>query len=83
MTNTSSKSAVITATRVAAAHDGIAELVVTLQHANGGVSEVVLDEMAASALLRSCAASHPDELLGAGWEKVRDALGVSWNRYQT
>ena len=74
--------AVITATRVAAAHDGIAELVVTLLHAGGGCSEVMLDEMAASALLRSWAANHPDELLGVGWEKVRDALGVSWNRYQ-
>ena len=49
----------ITATRVAAAHDGIAELVVTLLHTGGGCSEVMLDEMAASALLRSCAASHP------------------------
>ena len=75
-------SAVISATRVSAAHDGIAELVVTLQHTGGGCSEVMLDEMAASALLRSCAASHPDELLGVGWEKVRDALGVSWNRHQ-
>ena len=73
--------AVIVATRIGAAHDGAAEMVVTLQHDNGGTSEVVLDEMAASALLQSCAASHPQELSGIGWEKVRDALAVSWNRY--
>ncbi len=75
--------AVITATRVGAAHDGVAELVVTLTHGNGSTSEVILDHFASSELLRSCEATHPDELLGAGFEKVRDALAVSWNRFQT
>lgn len=73
--------AVIAATRIAAAHDGVAELVVTLRHGNGATSEVTLDEMATRALLASCDARHPDELLGEGFEKVRDALAVSWNRY--
>ncbi len=72
--------AVIAATRLGAAHDGAAELVVTLRHAGGGQSEVRLDEPAAAALLDACGAAGPEELAGAGWERVRDALRVSWNR---
>lgn len=67
--------------RVAAAHDGVAELVVVLRHRGGGLSEVSLDEMAAAALMRACQATSPEELTGASWERVRDALAVSWNRY--
>jgi hypothetical protein len=73
--------AVIHSVRVAAAHEGVAELVVTLRHDNGGLSEVALDEMAAAALLQSCNARQPDELTGHGWQKVRDALSISWNRF--
>lgn len=72
---------VIEATRIAAAHDGTAELIVTLRHGNGGASEVVLDETAAAALLRDCGAATAEELTGQTWEKVRDALAVSWNRF--
>lgn len=72
---------VITEARVAAAHEGTAELVVTLTHENGGRSEVALDEMATSALLESCNAEHPEALIGAPWHKVRDALSVSYNRF--
>ena len=73
--------AVIAGVRIAAAHNGAAELVVILRHGNGATSEISLDEMAAAALLRACNAATTDELPGAGWEKVREALGVSWNRY--
>ncbi|MEZ5557716.1 MAG: hypothetical protein R3E86_04125 [Pseudomonadales bacterium] len=72
---------VICGARLAAAHDGDAELVVMLRHGNGGRSEVALDALAAAALLSSCNAAVPEELEGHGWEKVRDALGVSWNRF--
>ena len=72
--------AVIAATRVGAAHDGAAELVVTLRHAGGGESEVRLDEPAAAALLDACGAAGTEELAGVGWERVRDALRSSWNR---
>ena len=72
--------AVIAATRVGAAHDGAAELVVTLRHAGGGESEVRLDEPAAAALLDACGAVGTAELAGVGWEQVRDALRSSWNR---
>jgi len=73
--------AVIADVRVAAAHDGVAELVVTLLHGNGGTSEVILDEIAAGALLRACNATTAEALTGTTWERVREALGVSWNRY--
>jgi hypothetical protein len=73
--------AVISDVQVAAGHDGVAELVVTLRHGNGGTSRVSLDEMATAALLQACEASEPGELLGHRWDRVRDALAVSWNRY--
>lgn len=68
--------------RIAAAHEGVAELVVILRHGNGGQSEVALDQLAAAALMDACKASEPAELAGHSWERVRDALGVSWNRYR-
>jgi hypothetical protein len=73
--------ATITGVRIAAAHEGVAELVVTLTHDNGGSSEVALDTLATSALLADCNVSDPDELVGVSWQKVRDALSVSWNRF--
>jgi carbonic anhydrase len=75
--------AVISAVRVAAAHEGVAELVVTLTHGNGGTSEVALDHLAANALLQSCAATMPEQLTGHSWSKVREALAVSWNRFNS
>lgn len=72
---------VIASARVAAAHDGVAELVLTLRHGNGGLSQVTLDEIASAALLEACNTNRPEGLQGHGWEKVRDALAVSWNRY--
>ncbi len=72
----------IAAVRIAAAHEGVAELVVTLRHVNGGSSDVALDHLAADALLRLCGATTPDQLVGYSWSNVREALAVSWNRYQ-
>jgi len=71
----------IAGVRVGAAHEGVAELVVTLAHVNGGRSEVALDHLAAAALMDACGASRHEEVIGHNWEKVRDALGVSWNRF--
>ena len=73
--------AAISQVRIAAAHDGDAELVVELSHDNGGRSEIALDEFAARALLVSCGVSTPEGLIGASWEKVRDALVASSNRF--
>ena len=76
------ESAIIRDVRVAAAHEGIAELVVSIEYENGGTTEVALDQMAASALMDSCGASSIDGVKGQSWDKVRDALQVSYNRYQ-
>ncbi len=74
--------AVIDGVRVAAAHEGVAELVVMLKHSNGGTSEVALDHLATDALLKFCDAATPAQLTGQSWSKVREAMAVSWNRFQ-
>ena len=76
------ESAIIRNVRVAAAHEGIAELVVSIEYENGGTTEVALDQMATSALMDSCNASSIEDVKGQSWDKVRDALQVSYNRYQ-
>ncbi len=81
MTTGAGNSAVISGVRIAAAHDGVAELVVTLRYANGGRSEVTLDELGAAALFEACGSHTAEDLIGHGWEKVQHALAVSWNRY--
>jgi hypothetical protein len=68
--------------RIAAAHEGDAELIVTVAYDGGGNSEVPLDRHASDALLRSCEASALEELIGQSWQQVRDALSVSYNRYR-
>jgi hypothetical protein len=73
---------VIEHARVTAAHDGVAELVVTVAYDNGGRSYVTLDEMASAALMQSCAADCLEDLQGHSWQKVRDALAFSYNRFQ-
>jgi len=73
-------SATISEVRIAAAHDGEAELIVTLSFENGGQS-VTLDEFAARTLLSSCAVDSADGLIGASWVQVRDALVASSGRY--
>lgn len=74
--------AIIKDARVAAAHEGIAELIVRIEYDNGGISEVALDQMATSALMQSCAAEDIEQVKGHSWDKVRDALQVSYNRYR-
>ncbi len=67
---------------VAAAHEGIAELIVFIEYETGGVSEVALDHVASQALMDSTGANSTEDLIGQSWEHVRDALAVSYNRYQ-
>ncbi len=69
--------------RVIAAHDGVAELAVTVEYDNGGRTEVTLDAVASEALMQSCSADDLHGLEGHGWEKVRDALTLSYNRFQS
>jgi hypothetical protein len=73
--------AVIETVRVAAAHDGDAELVIGLRFENGGRSDIPLDHHAARHLLDALGAASSDALIGAGWEHVRDALAAASARY--
>lgn len=75
--------AVISDVRLGAAHDGEAELMVTLTFANGGRSVVALDAAAASALMDVCGAQDTAALIGQGWEHVRDALAAASQRFMT
>ena len=71
--------AVITKVRIAAAHEGIAELIVSLEFSNGGQSDVPLDQDASARLLRSCGVEKIDELIGQSWVHVRDAISGAFN----
>jgi hypothetical protein len=72
--------AVIAQARIAAAHEGHAELVIALRFSNGGTSNVVLDAAAAAALMQACEASTLEQLEGQSWKKVQDALIQSHKR---
>ena len=71
--------AVISRVRLAAAHEGVAEMVVSLTFNNGGQSDVALDHEAGARLMQNCGATQVDELIGQGWEHVRDALAGAYN----
>ncbi len=73
--------ATIVAARLAAAHEGDAELILDIRYSNGGVTQVPLDRFASEALMTACTAETADDLIGQGWEKVRDALQVSFGRF--
>jgi hypothetical protein len=73
--------AAISRTRLGAAHDGVAEMIVTLRYDNGGESEVALCAHAAGHLMAACGATAPEALIGARWERVRDALAAASNRF--
>jgi hypothetical protein len=75
------KQAVINKVRLGAAHDGDAELIVTLTFENGGVSEIALDRVATSHLMDACSVKCPEALIGQDWRRVRDALTASSNRF--
>ena len=57
-------------------------MVVTIVYDNGGQTEVTLDATASDALMSNCGATTLTELHGHSWQKVRDALTLSYNRYQ-
>ena len=67
--------------RIAAAHDGAAELVVSIVHDNGAVSDITLDGHAGAFLMESCAAHDPEDLVGQPWTVVKKALSAAYNRY--
>ncbi len=71
----------ISRVRLGASHDGAAELVLTLRFDGGGETRVALGEDAAGRLMTACGANDADALVGQGWERVRDALQTSSNRF--
>ncbi len=71
----------VAAVRLGAAHDGEAELLLTLRFPNGGSAPVALDHHAARHLVEACGAATPDALIGASWERVRDALAAASSRF--
>lgn len=73
--------AVIEGARVAAAHEGHAELVVNIRHSNGGSSEITLGAVAADLLMQSCNATSLEQLNGQSWQKVQAALVASHHPY--
>ncbi|MFK7916357.1 MAG: hypothetical protein AB8B93_20760 [Pseudomonadales bacterium] len=77
-----SVAAAITKVRMAAAHEGLAEMIVTVGYDSGGHTDVALDRHASEALLELCSAANPDQLIGQNWQHVRDALSKSYNRFQ-
>jgi hypothetical protein len=75
-------STTISKVSLAAAHEGDAELIVTLTYDNGGESTVPLDAHASHALLSSCQSDGLEGLIGQEWQHVRAALSKSFNRFQ-
>jgi hypothetical protein len=70
---------VITKVRLAAAHEGVAELVVSLTYINGGESDIALDQATGARLMRRVGAIKMEDLIGQGWEHIRDALTDTYN----
>lgn len=75
--------AVISRVQLGAAHDGDAEMVLTLRYDNGGETAVALDGYAVDHLMNACGATDADGLVGHGWEPVRNALQAASNRYSS
>jgi len=75
--------AIIESARLAAGHDGAAELVLCLRYDNGGTHNITLDQEAGKRLMQNCQARHVDDLLGRDWLAIRDALTSAWNRFNT
>lgn len=66
--------AVIVDAEIVAGHDGAAELVVRLRHANGVISPVTLDADVGFALMKQCDAASLAELAGHSWRNILEGL---------
>ena len=67
--------AVIVGAEIVAGHDGSAELLIRLRHANGVEAPVQLDEDTGLKLMAACAASHVDDLRGVSWRRILQSVG--------
>jgi|TARA_B110000285_G_C15133925_1_gene625535 hypothetical protein len=71
--------ATISRVSLGAAHEGHAELLVTLSYDDGGQSQIPLDPKTCDLLMTRCAAASIDDLVGQDWTHIRDALTESFN----
>ena len=62
--------AVIIDAEICAGHDGEAELVVSIQYANGGVGTLTLDSDTAFAVMRACGVADVAGLTGRAWRDI-------------
>lgn len=72
----------ISAVRIAPAHEGVAELIVTIAYPNGGKTDYPLDELAAQYLFKIAEVDTPEALVNLDWKFVREAITHSYNRHQ-
>ena len=70
--NSDDRGPVIEAATVGPGHDGRAELLVSLRHANGATSTISLDEGALAELLASGDIASLDDLTGRRWTEPSD-----------
>ena len=73
-------SATVHDAKIAASHDGSAEVLLTIKHENGGLTQVHLDYVEISMLMDCCQAESLEGIIGTNWDKVRDAIQASHNR---
>jgi hypothetical protein len=67
----------IVGAEIGAGHDGRAELVITLEFANGGRSRLPLDTDRGLSLLGRCGAGRAADLIGRSWHELMEALECS------
>ena len=75
--------ALIQQARIAAGHDGSAELILLIKYDNAGTTEICLTEDAASRLFEKCQVDQIGDLPGKSWLLVKEALVESSNRFLT
>lgn len=67
MTDTALDAAVVAGAEIVAGHDGAAELLVRLRHANGATSAMSLDPETGFDLLRAGGGASLSDLVGKPW----------------
>jgi len=64
----------IVAVRVAAGHDGQAELVVQVRFENGAIGSVTLNALFAQKLMEDCQADSAEQLIGQPCQRLFDLM---------
>lgn len=66
--------AVIERAEIAAGHDGVAEMALSIRYENGVVGQVVLDPDTGFSIMRACGAADLQSLIGRSWREVSKGL---------